>query len=145
MKSHPKIFVFTIYIGYIAINIAKPLYLVINKINGYLEKSIGNKCLTLGHTDECRDSLKKLLLSKQLVIDLFRFLILLHSTEQNQRSIQINCLLNSKFKNLDNYNENYVRIKFNSDDDLHLRKMLELYNMIIVVRSFFHKDNKYYS
>ena len=90
MKSHPKIFVFTTYIGYIAINIVKPLYLVVNKINGYIEKNNGNKCLALGHTDECRDRLEKLLLSKQLVIDLFRFLILLHGTEQNQTSIQIN-------------------------------------------------------
>ena len=32
-----------------------------------------------------------------------------------------------------------MKIKFNSDDDLTLKKTLELYNMIIVVKSLFHK------
>ena len=37
-----------------------------------------------------------------------------------------------------------MKIKFNLDDDLPLRKTLELYNMVIVVRSVFQKDNKCY-
>ena len=37
-----------------------------------------------------------------------------------------------------------MKIKFNSDDDLPLKKALELYNMVVVVRSVFHKDSKYY-
>ena len=37
-----------------------------------------------------------------------------------------------------------MKIKFNSDDDLPLKKTLELYNMIIIVRSVFHEGNKYY-
>ena len=35
-------------------------------------------------------------------------------------------------------------MKFNSDDDLPLKKTLKLYNMVIVVRCVFHEDNKYY-
>ena len=35
------------------------------------------------------------------------------------------------------------KFKFNSDDDLPLKKTLELYNMIIVVRSVSHGHNKY--
>ena len=31
-----------------------------------------------------------------------------------------------------------MQIKFNSDDNLPLKKTLELYNMVIVVRSVFH-------
>ena len=40
--------------------------------------------------------------------------------------------------------EKHMKHKFNSDDDLPLEKTLELYNVIIVVRSVFHEDNKYY-
>ena len=36
-----------------------------------------------------------------------------------------------------------MKIKFNSDAYLFLKKTLELYNMAIV-RSVFHEDNKYY-
>ena len=35
-------------------------------------------------------------------------------------------------------------LRFYSDDDLPLKKSLELRNMIIVVRAVFHEDNKYY-
>ena len=38
----------------------------------------------------------------------------------------------------------YMKIKFNSDGDLPLRKTLELYNMVIVVRSIFHEGSKHY-
>ena len=47
--------------------------------------------------------------------------------------------------NSDNYHEKYMKIKFNSDDDLPLKKTLELYNMVIIVRSIFHEDKKHYS
>ena len=38
-----------------------------------------------------------------------------------------------------------MKIKFNSDEDLTLKKTLELYSMVTVVRSVFHDNNKYYS
>ena len=37
-----------------------------------------------------------------------------------------------------------MEIIFNSDDDLLLKKILELYNMVIVVRFVFHEDSKCY-
>ena len=37
-----------------------------------------------------------------------------------------------------------MKIKFDLDDDLPLKKMLELHNMIVVVRSVFREGNKYY-
>ena len=37
-----------------------------------------------------------------------------------------------------------MKIKFNSDDDLPLKKTLELSNNIIVVKAVFHGGNKYY-
>ena len=46
--------------------------------------------------------------------------------------------------NSDNNDETCIKIKFNSDGDLPLKKMLGLHNMVIVVRSVFHECNKYY-
>ena len=39
--------------------------------------------------------------------------------------------------NSDDYDKKYMKIKFNSDDDLPLKKTLKLCNMVIVVRSVF--------
>ena len=53
-------------------------------------------------------------------------------------------LIRSITNNSDNYDEKYMEIKLNSDDHLSLSKMLKLYKMIIVLRSVFHNDKKYY-
>ena len=37
-----------------------------------------------------------------------------------------------------------MKIKFNSDDQLSLNKMIEIPRMIIAVRAAFHENNKYY-
>ena len=37
-----------------------------------------------------------------------------------------------------------MEIKFNSNDNLPLIKMIEIPSMIIVVRAVFHENNKYY-
>ena len=47
-------------------------------------------------------------------------------------------------KNLDDYDENYIKIKFNSDDKLPLNKMIKIPSMIIIVRAVFYEKNKYY-
>ena len=78
--------------------------------------------MTLVSTDENKDKLK----IYQELWNKIRYLI---------KSITINS---------DNYDKKYMKIKFNSDDDLPLKKMVELQNMVIVVRSVFQEDNKYY-
>ena len=52
-------------------------------------------------------------------------------------------LIRSISNNSDNYDEEYMKIKFNSDDGLPLKKTLELHNMIIVVRAVFHEGSKH--
>ena len=99
-------------------NSVKPLYLIINKVNGYIDEHIGNTYLTIVHTDESKDTLKKWKKIKDLI-----------------RSIN---------NNSDDYDAVYMKIKFNSDDDLLLRKTLELHNIIMIARSVFHEGNKYY-
>ena len=42
------------------------------------------------------------------------------------------------------YEKNYVKIKFNSDDNLPLNKPLIFHNMIITIRSIFKEDGKLY-
>ena len=42
------------------------------------------------------------------------------------------------------YEKDYMKIKFNSDDDLPLNKTLKLHMFTIIVRSVFEEDGKYY-
>ena len=41
------------------------------------------------------------------------------------------------------YEKYYMKIKFNSDDNLPLNKMLKLHLLTVIVRSIFEKDRKY--
>ena len=42
------------------------------------------------------------------------------------------------------YEKDYMKIKFNSDDNLPLNKPLKFHNMTIIVRSVFEEDGKLY-
>ena len=53
-------------------------------------------------------------------------------------------LITSATNNLDLYDGKYIKIILNSDNDLSLKKMLELLKMIIAVRVVFDEDKKYY-
>ena len=56
---------------------------------------------------------------------------------------KIRDLIRSIIKNSDDYDEKYMKVKFNSDDDLPINKMIEIHKVAIVVRAVFH-ENKYY-
>ena len=43
-----------------------------------------------------------------------------------------------------NYEKDYIKVKFNSDDDLPLNKLVKFYNMTIIIRSVFDEDGKLY-
>ena len=65
-KSYQNIVIY--HIGYVTvkklsyakINIVNPLYLIIYKINGYIDESNGNKYLTLVPTDESKKYCKNM-------------------------------------------------------------------------------------
>ena len=57
---------------------------------------------------------------------------------------KIRDLIRLIIKNSDDYDENYMKIKFNSDDELPLNKAIEITSMIITVRVVFHENNKFY-
>ena len=50
--------------------------------------------------------------------------------------------INANKKN--DYEKDYMKIKFNSDDDLPLNKPLKFHAMTIIVRSVFEEDGKLY-
>ena len=94
-KSHKNVLIY--YIVYVTIkdlryvksNSVNPLYLIIDKINGYIKESNGNKYLTLIPTGESKDTQKKY----EKLWDKIRDLI---------RSIT---------DNSNNYDEKYVKTK----------------------------------
>ena len=42
------------------------------------------------------------------------------------------------------YGKDFMKIKFNSDDNLPLNKKLKLHNMTIAIRSIFEEHGKFY-
>ena len=56
--------------------------------------------------------------------------------------------IKNKTKKIDvgecDYGKNFMKIKFNSDDDLPLNKSLKFHMMTIIIRSVFEEDGKLY-
>ena len=57
--------------------------------------------------------------------------------------IECNSIEKINGKSVD-YEKDFMKIKFNSDDNLSLNKILKHHNLTVVVRSIFQEDNKYY-
>ena len=105
------------------INSVNPLYLMIVEVDGYIKKTNGNKYLTFASTDKNKKVLEKYI----------KF------WDGNKCHIQT---INSDKSG--EYEKDYMKIKFNSDDDLPLTKILNLHMLTIIVRSLLEEDGKYY-
>ena len=57
---------------------------------------------------------------------------------------KIRDLISSITKKSNDYDERYMKIKFDSDDDLPLYKTIEIHITAIVVLAIFLENNKYY-
>ena len=57
---------------------------------------------------------------------------------------KIKDLISSVTKNSDDYEEKYMKIKFDSDDNLPLNKMIEIHIATIVVRTIVYENIKDY-
>ena len=74
------------------------------------------------------------------------------STDENKRLLKKNNDVFNGIKNKINkirddecdYEKDYMKTKFNSDDDLPLNKQLKFHNMTITIRSVFKEDGKLY-
>ena len=107
---------------YVKIYSLNSLYLIFDKVNRYFEEINGNNYLTLVPPNESKEKIKK----------------------YGELWIKIKDLIRLITKNLDDYDEKYMKIKFNSDDKLPLNKTIEILTMTIFVRAAFHENNKYY-
>ena len=69
-KSNKDVLIYNV--GYVTPNSVRPLYLIINKTNGYVEENNEIKYFTLTYTDESKDKLKKYDKLWSKIKDLFR-------------------------------------------------------------------------
>ena len=99
-----------------------PLYLIIAHANGYIEEKDANKYLIFDSTDKNKELLKK------------------YNDVWNGIKDKIKELSSEEY----DYEKDYMKIKYNSDDNLPLNKPLKFHNMIITNRSVFQKDGKRY-
>ena len=115
------------YIGYNKkpqwdVNSVNPLYLIINKIEGYFEKVDGDKYLIIN--SENGDIMQK-------------YQEVFNGTKEIIKKIN-GC--NQPIK----YDDNYMKIKFNTDDNIPLNKIIYFPTITIIIRSVTKKDDKYY-
>ena len=104
-----------------SINSVNPLYLRITNASGYIVGNGSNKYLIFDSTDENKELLKK-------YNDVFDGLI------DEIRKIEDDWL---------EYTKDYTKIKFNSDDNLPLKKPLKFY-MTVTIRCVISEENKLY-
>ena len=116
-KPYKNILIY--YIGYettkkyLKIYSVNPLHLIFNKMNGYFEEINGNRYLTLVPTDESEDKIKK----------------------YEELEVKIRDLIRTVIKKSDDYDKKYMRIKFDTDDQLPLNKTKKITIITIAVRA----------
>ena len=74
------------------------------------------------------------ILKKLVEINIKRQFLLM---KKQRRKIKIRDLIRSITKNSDDYDKKYMKIKFNTDVELTLNKMIKILSMIVVVRAVF--------
>ena len=87
-------------------------------------------------------------MNKYLVFDSIE----LHSTDENKELLKkqndVSNEIRNKIKKISgdecDYEKDYMKIKFNSDDNLPLNKKLKFHNMVITIRSVFKEGGKLY-
>ena len=105
-----------------------PLYLLIDHASGYIEEKNGNKYLIfdsaeLRSTDENKEVLRK------------------YNEVLNGIKNKIKAINDNKEND---YQRDFMKSKFNSDDDLPLNKPLKFHAMTIIIRSALKEEGKLY-
>ena len=117
------------YIQYITkkdkykINSVYPFYLIVHEIDGFIEEKEGSKYLNITLTNSNSKVLKK------------------YGEIWSRTKDQIEQINGSKSEE---YRKDYMKIKFNSDDDLPLNKQLKFTSLTIIITTVFEEDGKYY-
>ena len=119
-KSYKNIDIY--YIGYKAlkgisdynsINSVNPLYFIIGEVDGYIEEKNGNKYLIFGSTDKNKEVL----------------------TKYTELWDGIKSLIDEVDNKPGEYGKDFMKIKFNSDDNLPVNKILKLHMLTVIFRS----------
>ena len=100
---------------YESIHSVNLLYFTIGEVDGYIEEKNGNKYLTFASTDKSREVLTK-------------YTELWDETEN---------LIEKIHNKSGEYGKDFIKIKFDLDDNLPLNKILKLHNLTITFRSVF--------
>ena len=118
------------YVGYITIknigdceniHCVNPLYLIVNHASRCIQEKNGNK-----------------------------YLIFEDSVNENKGLLKKNADVQDGIKNKtkagkeNDYGKDYIKIKFNSDDDLSLNKPLKFHAVTIIIRSVFEEGSRLY-
>ena len=137
------------YISYITkkpeynINSVNPLYLVNGEIDGFIEEENGSKYLNIALKDSNSEMLKKYAQIWYLNIALKD-----SNSEMLKKYAEIWREIKDQILKINGsvgeYDKDYMKIKFDSDDNLPLNVVLKIRMLTIVIRCIFEKDGKYY-
>ena len=97
--------------------------MLIKKLDGLIDEKEGNKYLNITLTDSNNDVLLK------------------YAEVLSGIKDQIKKINNDS---VGEYDKDYMKIKFDSDDNLPLNKVLKSHVLTIIIRNVFEKDGKYY-
>ena len=93
------------------------MYIIINEVDRSIEEKNGNKYLTFASTDKNKKVLEKY---KKLWDEIKHHIKTINGGECN--STECNCVESGE------YRKDFMKIKFNSEDNLRLNKILKLHN-----------------
>ena len=97
--------------------------MLIAELDGFIKENEGNKYLNIALTDSNTEVLKK------------------YAEVWSGIKDQIEKINDGQFGE---YGKDYMKIKFNSDNNLPLSKIVKFCVLTIIVRNVFEKDGKYY-
>ena len=107
---------------YLSIDSVNPLYFIVDEVDGFSEEKEWSKYLNFSSTDNRKEVLKK-------YIELWD---------------KIKNLIEKIHNKPGEYGKDYMKLKFNSDDNLPLSKPLKFRNLIVIAISVFQEISKYY-
>ena len=96
---------------------------MINRIDGFIEEKDGDKYLSIASTDRNSGVLKKY--------------------SEVWCGIK-DCIKKINYSDLGEYDKDFMKIKFNSNNDIPLNKQLYFLTITVIIRNIFEEDGKYY-
>ena len=108
---------------YVKVNSVNPLYLMIREVDGYIKEKSGSEYLVFDSANENNEIIKKYAGLRYVI----------------KNEIET---INEGKKG--EYDKDFMKIKFDTNDNLPLNKTLKSHNKAIVIRSVFEEDGKFY-